>query len=81
MTGHDLWVTTATVPMIAHYDLFHDKVTRTTSAMLLLWEAGSSPSSTRGRHDRRRRARRCRLEQAGRPGLALSACRGSTRAA
>ena len=30
MTGHDLWVTTATVPMIAHYDLFHDKVTRTT---------------------------------------------------
>ena len=29
MTGHDLWVTTATVPMIAHYDLYHDKVTRT----------------------------------------------------
>ena len=38
MTGHDLWVTTATVPMIAHYDLFHDKVTRTTSAVLLLWD-------------------------------------------
>jgi hypothetical protein len=38
MTGHDLWVTTATVPMIAHYDLFHDKVTRTTSALLLLWD-------------------------------------------
>ena len=36
MTGHDLWVTTATVPMIAHYDLYHDKVTRTTSALLLL---------------------------------------------
>jgi hypothetical protein len=38
MTGHDLWVTTATVPMIAHYDLYHDKVTRTTSALLLLWD-------------------------------------------
>ena len=37
MTGHDLWVTTATVPMIAHYDLFHGKVIRTTSAMLL-WD-------------------------------------------
>ena len=41
MTGHDLWVTTATVPMIAHYDLFHDKVTRTTSARLL-WDGRSS---------------------------------------
>ena len=38
MTGHDLWVTTASVPMIAHYDLYHDKVTRTTSALLLLWD-------------------------------------------
>jgi uncharacterized protein (TIGR02680 family) len=38
MTGHDLWVTTAAVPMIAHYDLLHDKVTRTTSALLLLWD-------------------------------------------
>jgi len=38
MTGHDLWVTTAAVPMIAHYDLYHDKVTRTTSALLLLWD-------------------------------------------
>ncbi|HEX3712979.1 MAG TPA: SbcC/MukB-like Walker B domain-containing protein [Trebonia sp.] len=38
MTGHDLWVTTATVPMIAHYDLYHDKVTRTTSALLILWD-------------------------------------------
>jgi hypothetical protein len=38
MTGHDLWVTTGTVPMIAHYDLFHDKVTRTTSALLILWD-------------------------------------------
>ena len=38
MTGHDLWVTTATVPMIAHYDMYHDKTTRTVSAMLLLWD-------------------------------------------
>jgi uncharacterized protein (TIGR02680 family) len=38
MTGHDLWVTTATVPMIAHYDMFHDKTTRTTSSLLMLWD-------------------------------------------
>ncbi len=38
MTGHDLWVTTATVPMIAHYDMLHDKTTRTVSAMLMLWD-------------------------------------------
>ncbi len=38
MTGHDLWVTTATVPMIAHYDMYHDKVTRTVSALLMLWD-------------------------------------------
>ncbi|MFZ0048406.1 MAG: SbcC/MukB-like Walker B domain-containing protein, partial [Streptosporangiaceae bacterium] len=38
MTGHDLWVTTATVPMIAHYDMYHDKATRTVSALLLLWD-------------------------------------------
>ena len=38
MTGHDLWVTTATVPMIAHYDMYHDKTTRTVSALLLLWD-------------------------------------------
>ena len=38
MTGHDLWVTTATVPMIAHYDMYHDKVTRITSALLKLWD-------------------------------------------
>jgi hypothetical protein len=28
MTGHDLWVTCATVPMIAHYDMYHDKTTQ-----------------------------------------------------
>jgi uncharacterized protein (TIGR02680 family) len=38
MTGHDLWVTTATVPMIAHYDMYHDKTTRTTSSLLMLWD-------------------------------------------
>jgi hypothetical protein len=51
MTGHDLWVTTATVPMIAHYDLFHDKVTRTTSALLLLWDGGQLIDATAGFKD------------------------------
>jgi hypothetical protein len=46
MTGHDLWVTTATVPMIAHYDLYHDKVTRTTSALLLLWDGAQLIDAT-----------------------------------
>ena len=51
MTGHDLWVTTATVPMIAHYDLFHDKVTRTTSALLLLWDGRQLIDATVGFKD------------------------------
>jgi hypothetical protein len=51
MTGHDLWVTTATVPMIAHYDLFHDKVTRTTSALLLLWDGQQLIDATAGFKD------------------------------
>jgi hypothetical protein len=51
MTGHDLWVTTATVPMIAHYDLFHDKVTRTTSALLLLWDGRQLIDATAGFRD------------------------------
>ena len=38
MTGHDLWVTAATVPMIAHYDMYHDKATRTVSSLLMLWD-------------------------------------------
>lgn len=38
MTGHDLWVTTATVPVIAHYDMYHDKTTRTVSSLLMLWD-------------------------------------------
>ncbi|HEY6493401.1 MAG TPA: SbcC/MukB-like Walker B domain-containing protein, partial [Trebonia sp.] len=51
MTGHDLWVTTATVPMIAHYDLYHDKVTRTTSALLLLWDGRQLIDATLGFKD------------------------------
>jgi hypothetical protein len=31
-------VTTATVPMIAHYDMYHDKTTRTVSSLLMLWD-------------------------------------------
>jgi hypothetical protein len=38
MTGHDLWVTTSTMPMIAHYDMLHDKTTRTVSSLLMLWD-------------------------------------------
>jgi len=38
MTGHDLWVTCATVPMIAHYDMYHDKTTHTVSSLLMLWD-------------------------------------------
>jgi hypothetical protein len=51
MTGHDLWVTTDTVPMIAHYDLYHDKVTRTTSALLLLWDGRQLIDATAGFKD------------------------------
>ncbi len=38
MTGHDLWVTCATVPMIAHYDLYHHKTSHTVSSLLMLWD-------------------------------------------
>ena len=38
MTGHDLWVTCATVPTIAHYDMYHDKTTHTVSSLLMLWD-------------------------------------------
>ena len=51
MTGHDLWVTTDTVPMIAHYDLYHDKVTRTTSALLILWDGQQLIDATAGYRD------------------------------
>jgi hypothetical protein len=51
MTGHDLWVTADTVPMIAHYDLYHDKVTRTTSALLILWDGQQLIDATAGYRD------------------------------
>jgi hypothetical protein len=51
MTGHDLWVTTATVPMIAHYDMYHDKITRTASAMLLLWDGDQLLDASAGYPD------------------------------
>ncbi|MFG1879202.1 SbcC/MukB-like Walker B domain-containing protein [Sphaerisporangium sp. NPDC049003] len=38
MTGHDLWCTYSTVPMIAHYDLLHDSELRTVSTILALWD-------------------------------------------
>jgi hypothetical protein len=38
MTGHDLWVTFATVPAVAHYDLEHDKAGHTLSAFLAVWD-------------------------------------------
>ena len=38
MTGHDLWVRYPTVPLIAHYDMQHDKATHAISALLVLWD-------------------------------------------
>jgi hypothetical protein len=38
MTGHDLWVRYDTVPMIAHYDLYHDKISHAVSSLLILWD-------------------------------------------
>jgi len=40
MTGHDLWVTSPAVPMIAHYDMQHDKGAHAVSALLVLWDGG-----------------------------------------
>jgi hypothetical protein len=51
MTGHDLWVTTATVPMIAHYDMYHDKTTRTVSSLLMLWDGDQLIDSSAGYAD------------------------------
>ena len=51
MTGHDLWVTTATVPMVAHYDMYHDKATRTVSALLLLWDGAQLLDASAGYPD------------------------------
>ena len=38
MTGHDLWVRYPTVPLIAHYDMQHDKATHALSTLLVLWD-------------------------------------------
>ena len=38
MTGHDLWVNYPTVPLIAHYDLQHDKAAHALSTLLVLWD-------------------------------------------
>ncbi|MBR7833273.1 TIGR02680 family protein [Actinospica durhamensis] len=38
MTGHELWVTFPSVPMIAHYDMLHDRASQTVSALLILWD-------------------------------------------
>jgi hypothetical protein len=51
MTGHDLWVTTATVPMIAHYDMLHDKTTRTVSSLLMLWDGEQLVDTSAGYAD------------------------------
>jgi len=51
MTGHDLWVTTATVPMIAHYDMLHDKTTRTVSSLLMLWDGEQVVDASAGYSD------------------------------
>ena len=51
MTGHDLWVTTATVPMIAHYDMYHDKTTRTVSSLLMLWDGAQLVDASAGYAD------------------------------
>lgn len=51
MTGHDLWVTTDTVPMIAHYDMYHDKATRVTSSLLMLWDGAQLVDAAAGYAD------------------------------
>jgi hypothetical protein len=38
MTGHDLWVNYPTVPLIAHYDIQHDKASHALSTLLVLWD-------------------------------------------
>ncbi|HEY6792310.1 MAG TPA: SbcC/MukB-like Walker B domain-containing protein, partial [Trebonia sp.] len=51
MTGHDLWVTCETVPMIAHYDMYHDKTTRTVSSLLVLWDGAALIDASAGFRD------------------------------
>ena len=38
MTGHDLWVTYPTVPVVAHYDMQHDKAAHTLLTLLAVWD-------------------------------------------
>ena len=40
MTGHDLWGTYPTVPLIAHYDMQHYKAAHALSTLLVLWDGG-----------------------------------------
>ncbi|HET9898207.1 MAG TPA: SbcC/MukB-like Walker B domain-containing protein [Streptosporangiaceae bacterium] len=51
MTGHDLWVRYDTVPVIAHYDLYHDKTSHAVSAMLILWDGSQLVDATVGYAD------------------------------
>ncbi|HEX4832559.1 MAG TPA: SbcC/MukB-like Walker B domain-containing protein, partial [Trebonia sp.] len=51
MTGHDLWVTCDTVPMIAHYDMYHDKTSRTVSSLLVLWDGAALIDASAGFRD------------------------------
>jgi hypothetical protein len=53
LTGHDLWVTCDTVPMIAHYDMYHDKTTRTVSSLLVLWDGAVLIDAPNGFRDNR----------------------------
>jgi hypothetical protein len=39
-------VTCDTVPAIAHYDMFHDKTTRTVSSLLVLWDGAALIDAT-----------------------------------
>ncbi len=48
MTGHDLWVRYPTVPLIAHYDMQHDKVGHAVSAFLVLWDGEQLVDATAG---------------------------------
>ncbi|ACU74359.1 conserved hypothetical protein [Catenulispora acidiphila DSM 44928] len=38
MTGHDLWVSDAAVPMASHYDMHHDEASHTVSSLMLIWD-------------------------------------------
>ena len=48
MTGHDLWVTYPTVPVIAHYDMQHDKAAHTLSDAARVVGRGAVAGRERG---------------------------------